>query len=145
MLTFLNVFIGQSSLFCLKNVNAICCPLLFSVDFFQNFEDLNEEIDNVQVELDGGQDVLFSAEPGHDHLGVHDDEQREEEGASHSQGGVSQLVTHKHLEEPAEDEDQEPGGEGGVHAREVTLGLYKNICYMVGKISTIRDSENSLL
>ena len=114
--------------------NIVTCNSLFQhndcslpIDFLQDLEDLDEEVDDVQVELDGGQDVLLGAESGHDHLSVHDDEQREEEGAAHSQGGVSELITHKHLEEAAEDEDQESGGEGGVQAREVPLGLNTNI------------------
>ena len=59
------------------------------IDFLQDLEDLDEEVDDVQVELDCGQNVLLSAESLHDHLGVHDDEQREEEGAAHGHGGVS--------------------------------------------------------
>ena len=96
---------------------------LFSVDFLQNFEDLNEEIDYVQVELNGGQDVLLSTEPGHDHLGVHDDEHGEEESSSHSQGSVSHLIAKEDLEEATEDENHEAGGEGGVHVGEVMLRL----------------------
>ena len=66
---------------------------LFPVDFLQNFEDLNEKIDNIQIELNGGQNVFLGAEPGHDHLGVHDDEHGEEEGAANSKSSVSHLVT----------------------------------------------------
>ena len=96
---------------------------LFSVDFLQNLEDLDEEVDDVQVELDGGQDVLLGAESGHDHLRVHDDEQREEEGPAHRQRRVRQLVAEEDLQEAAEDEDHEPGAEDRVQVGEVTLGL----------------------
>ena len=96
---------------------------LFSVDFLQNLEDLYEEVDDVQVELDGGQDVLLGAESGHDHLRVHDDEQREEEGPAHRQRRVRQLVAEEDLQEAAEDEDHEPGAEDRVQVGEVTLGL----------------------
>ena len=96
---------------------------LFSVDFLQNFEDLNEEIDYVQVELDCVQNVLLSTEPGHDHLGVHDDEHGEEECSPHSQGSVSHLIAKEDLEEATEDENHEAGGEGRVHVGEVMLGL----------------------
>ena len=45
-----------------------------SVDFLKDLEDLDEEVDDVQVQLDGGQDVLLGGHAGHDHLGVVDDE-----------------------------------------------------------------------
>ena len=41
---------------------------LFSVDFVEDLEDFNEQVDDVKVELDGGQDVLLRADSGHDHL-----------------------------------------------------------------------------
>ena len=66
---------------------------LFSVDLLHDLQDLNEEVDDVQVELDGCEDVLLGAESGHDHLGVHDDEHGEEEGAANSKSSVSHLIT----------------------------------------------------
>ena len=45
-----------------------CLIILFSVDLLQYLQDFNEKIDNVQVELNGSQDVFFSTESGHDHL-----------------------------------------------------------------------------
>ena len=56
---------------------------LFPVDFLQNFEDLNEKIDDIQIELNGGQNVFLGAEPGHDHLGVENDEAWIEKSSSH--------------------------------------------------------------
>ena len=96
---------------------------LLSVDLLQDLKDLDEEVDDVQVELDGGQDVLLGTKSGHDHLGVHNDEHGEEECSSHSQSSVCHLIAHEHLEEAAEDEDKEAGGEGSVHVGEVMLGL----------------------
>ena len=45
-----------------------CLIILFPVDLLQYLEDFNEKIDNVQVELNGSQDIFLSAESGHDHL-----------------------------------------------------------------------------
>lgn len=41
---------------------------LLPVDFLKDFENLDEEVDNVEVELDGCHDVLLRAHTGHDHL-----------------------------------------------------------------------------
>ena len=38
------------------------------VDFLKDLEDLDEEVDDVEVELDGRHDVLLGAHTGHDHL-----------------------------------------------------------------------------
>ena len=34
-------------------------PFLLPVDLFEDLEDLDEEVDDVQVQLDGGGDVVF--------------------------------------------------------------------------------------
>ena len=39
-----------------------------SVDFLKDLEDLDEEVDDVEVQLDGRHDVLLRTQPGHDHL-----------------------------------------------------------------------------
>ena len=39
-----------------------------SVDFLENLEDLDEEVDDVEVQLDGRHDVLLWTQPGHNHL-----------------------------------------------------------------------------
>ena len=96
---------------------------LLPVDFLQNFKDFNEKIDDVQIELNCCQNVFLGAESGHDHLGVVDDEEREEKSSPHSHGGVRQLVAEEDLEEAAHDEDHQSGGECGAHVGEVSLGL----------------------
>ena len=40
-----------------------------SVDFLENLEDLDEEVDDVEVKLDGGHNVLLCTQSGHYHLG----------------------------------------------------------------------------
>ena len=40
----------------------------FSVDFLKNLEDLDEEVDDVKVQLDGRHNVLFWTQPRHNHL-----------------------------------------------------------------------------
>jgi len=41
---------------------------IIPVDSLEDLEDLDEEVDDVQVELDGGGDVLLRGDTGHDHL-----------------------------------------------------------------------------
>merc|ERR1712026_248316 len=101
---------------------------LFSVYFLQNFEDFNEQIDDVQIELDGGQDVFLCTESGHDHLGIVDDEEGEEESSSHCHGGVSQLIAEEYLEESSKDENHQAGGEDSAHVGEVSLSLECKCC-----------------
>ena len=45
---------------------------LLPVDLVQDLEDLNEEVDDVEVQLDGGYDVFLGGDAGHDHVGVED-------------------------------------------------------------------------
>ena len=45
---------------------------LLPVDLVQDLEDLNEEVDDVEVQLDGGDDVFLGGDAGHDHVGVED-------------------------------------------------------------------------
>ena len=40
----------------------------FSVDFLKNLEDFNEEIDDVEVELDGRHNVFLGTQSSHNHL-----------------------------------------------------------------------------
>ena len=51
-----------------KNSFRICKSSLFSVDLLEDLEDLNEEVDDVQIELDGSHDVFLRTHPSHDHL-----------------------------------------------------------------------------
>ena len=57
--------------------------LLLPVDLFEDLEDFDEEVDDVQVQLDGGGDVVFRGHAGHDHLGVENDEAWIEKSSSH--------------------------------------------------------------
>ena len=58
-----NIYMYTSNIFYIQ-----CFIILFSVDLLQYLEDFNEKIDNVQIELNGSQDVFFSTESGHYHL-----------------------------------------------------------------------------
>ena len=66
----------------------------------QNSEDVDEEIDDVQVQFDGGHDVFLGGHFVHDHLSVVDDEQSEHSHASetHHQFGSARVEDQlKHL------------------------------------------------
>merc|ERR1712241_724812 len=100
-----------------------CLIILFSINLLQYLEDLNEKIDDIQVELNGCQDVFLSAESGHDHLGVVYDEEREQKSSSNRHSRVCHLVTHEDLQKSAQDEDHQPGGQSRAHVGEVSLSL----------------------
>ena len=59
------------------------------------------------------------------YLGVVDDEEREQKSSSNRHGRVGHLVAHEDLQEPAKDQDHQPGGQSGTHVGEVSLGLNK--------------------
>ncbi len=84
-------------------------------------QDGQEDVDHVDVELDGGEDVLLGGDgvlfAPHDLLGVVDQEHREEEGHQSGVDGVGDRVglgQEKHRQD-AEDEEDPAGGEQ-VHA-----------------------------
>ncbi len=61
---------------CLIN---LCFPVFMGtcslpVDLVEDLEDLDEQVDDVQVELDRGHDVLLRRQPMHDHVSIEDDE-----------------------------------------------------------------------
>jgi len=97
--------------------------ILFSVDLLQDLEDLDEEVDDVQIELDGGHDVLLGTQTGHDHLGVVNDEQGEEKGSPHCHGCVCQLVPEEDLKKPSQDQNEQAGVEDSPHIGEIPLSL----------------------
>ena len=59
------------------------------------------------------------------YLGVVYDEEREEKCSSDRHGRVRHLVTHEDLQESAQDEDHQPGGQSRAHVGEVSLSLNK--------------------
>lgn len=46
---------------------------LFAVDFLKNLEDFYEEVDDVEIKLDGGNDIFLGRDPLHNHLCVKND------------------------------------------------------------------------
>ena len=57
------------------------------------------------------------------YLGVKNDEKWEKKCPTHGKGSVNKLATDEDLEEAAQNENDEPGEEGCMHAREIPLGL----------------------
>ena len=58
---------------------------------------MQEEVEDIQVEVDGGMDVLLGCDSLHDQPRVKDDEQREEHGASHCDAKVYQGTLQEEL------------------------------------------------
>jgi len=52
---------------------------------------VQEEVEDVEVQIDGSQDVLLRGELVHHHVGVEHDEQREHDRTRHRDGLLHQL------------------------------------------------------
>merc|ERR1719234_2455536 len=95
----------------------------FPVDFLKNLEDFNEEIDDVEVQLDGRHNVFLGTQSGHNHLSVKDDEEREEESSSHCHCCLCQLTPNEDIHEATKDEDKKASVQCSSDVGEVPLGL----------------------
>lgn len=60
-------------------------------------QDVDEEVDEVEVEVDGRKDVLLRRHLVHDHVGVEDDEAAEESGPAHRDDKLGSLAPEEHL------------------------------------------------
>ena len=60
-------------------------------------QQVKEEIDDIEIEVDGRVNVLLRRDLVHNHVSVKDDEQREENCSSSSQSTVHCLALEKHL------------------------------------------------
>lgn len=64
----------------------------------EDTENVQEEVDNIQVEVNGGQDVLLRRELLHQHAGVIDDEATEDQGPSSSQEQTCIITVEEELQ-----------------------------------------------
>lgn len=64
----------------------------------QDTEDVQEEVDNVQVEVDGCQDVLLRGELLHQQVGVVDDEAAEDQSPSSSEHQLCAVTVEEELQ-----------------------------------------------
>ena len=63
----------------------------------QDAQDVQEEVEDVQVEVDGRQDVFLRRQLVQHHLRVHDDEEGEKHSAPYGDPSLHQLPGEKHL------------------------------------------------
>lgn len=64
----------------------------------QDTQDVQEEIDDVQVEVDGGQDVLLGGELFHQQVGVIDDETAEDQSPGPGQNQLCAVTVKEELQ-----------------------------------------------
>lgn len=64
----------------------------------QDAENVQEEVDDVQVEVDGGQHMLLGGELVHEEVGVIDDEGTEEESTCPGVHQLHHIIIEKQLE-----------------------------------------------
>lgn len=74
---------------------------LVLIDSLQYAQYVDEQVDDIHVQVDGGQDVLLRRQVLHHHLRVVDDEQAEDEGASDGDQQLKQGVLDKHANQAA--------------------------------------------
>jgi len=92
-------------------------------------EDVHEEVDDVQVDVQGSKDVFLRAEAvlvlsPHHQLGVIDDVEREDEGASAAKANHHPLgLGEEHEDDAGDHEDDEQGAKHSSAGSEVNLGL----------------------
>lgn len=84
----------------------------------QETQDVQEEVDNVQVEVDGGQDVLLGRELLHQQVGVVDDEATEDQGPG---SGHDQLCAVTVEEELRREQSQHEEGRFRFIKRDLTI------------------------
>ena len=60
-------------------------------------QDVQEEVDDVEVEVDGGVHVVLGRDALHDHLCVEDDEEGEEDGSPDGEAARHRLAREEHL------------------------------------------------
>lgn len=70
-------------------------------------ENVEEEVDDVQVQLDGRQDVFLGWEPMDDHVRVVDEEQGENDGSADAHGYLQVRIPEEQLEIKSDETDKE--------------------------------------
>lgn len=73
---------------------------------------MQEQVNDVQVQVDGGQDVLLRGQLVHQQVGVKDDEATEHKGSSTSEHQLHRLIVEKQLSDKTQ---REWFGSGGVY------------------------------
>ena len=99
-----------------------------TVGLVEDLENLHEQVYDVQVKLDGGEDVFLLVDTAHDHLGVINNEKAEQNGAKYSQTGLGNFSTNKQMNKRSSNKDHESRIQGCPKTGEVTLGLKCESC-----------------
>lgn len=102
---------------------------LISIRRLDNAQDVDEQVDDVQVQVEGGKDVLLGRDghlvsAAHHELRVVDEVQAEEHG---TEGRVDEaddaVARDEHGDDAEEEQDEEADEEPGAPGGEVVLGL----------------------
>jgi len=70
------------------------CLLLRSIE---NLEDLQEEIDDVEIEINGSENVFLGRQLVEQHVGVHNNETRKQNGTEDGEHELHGLTLNEHL------------------------------------------------
>lgn len=74
-----------------------CLSALIFASSLHNAKDVDKEVDEIQVEVDGSHDVILSGKLVHDEVGVKYDEATEDQGACDREHKLQCLAPHKNL------------------------------------------------
>lgn len=84
---------------------------------------MQEEVDDVQVEVNGGQDVLLRGQLVHQQMGVIDDEAAEEQCSGASKHQLRGLIVEEKPHETCNDQNPQAGKQSSSQLAEVSLRL----------------------
>lgn len=82
---------------------------LLSVDSLQDTQNVQEQVDDVEIQSDCGQDVLLRRKCLHQKLSIDDDKQAEEKSAAAGEQKLETGWLQKDLQHSAENQDAEAG------------------------------------
>ena len=83
-------------------LSLVLCVVLVSPGFTEDPEEVKEEVEDVEIEADGGVDILLGRHSVCNHVRVEDDEEREDNSTADTYGQISHLRLKEHLEEGRE-------------------------------------------
>lgn len=84
----------------------IQCRLVVRVRV-EDAKNVQEQVEDVEVQLDGGRNLVFGVELVHDHLGVHNDEHAEQHNTNEGVGEVQSRGVREQSDEPETNQCQQ--------------------------------------
>mmetsp|Transcript_1658 Transcript_1658/g.3174 ORF Transcript_1658/g.3174 Transcript_1658/m.3174 type:complete len:229 (+) Transcript_1658:244-930(+) len=97
--------------------------LLVALELGEDSQYVHEKVDDVQIEVDGGENVFVHGVTLHEHRGVEDNIEGEDTSAANGNGEVQPRRPHEHLNDAGDDQNHQGREKTGPKKREVTFAL----------------------